>query len=78
MYYHIKLYFLVLILSVICELQCSEVSGNNVKETNNQRDMMIQQFKIALINLMTVRDFSLYRRHFFSHVQVILRLMEYV
>ena len=27
--------FLVLILSVICELQCSEVSGSNVKEANN-------------------------------------------
>ena len=51
MCYHIKFCFLVLILSVIlCELQCSEVSGNNVKEANNQRDMMIQQFKIVLIN----------------------------
>ena len=32
---------LVFILSVICELQCSEVSGNNIKEANNQRDTKV-------------------------------------
>ena len=47
MYLSHQTLLLVLILSVICELhQHSEVSGNNVKEANNQRDVMIQQFKL--------------------------------
>lgn len=51
LYYHVKCCLLVLVISVI--LQLREVSGNNLKddkEAHNQRDMMIEQFKIALMN----------------------------
>ena len=52
MYYHIKYCFLMLALSaLICEHQSSQVSGKrNLNGANNQRDMMIEQFKFALIN----------------------------
>ena len=52
MYYHIKYCFLILALSaLICEHQSSQVSGKrNLNDANNQRDMMIEQFKFALIN----------------------------
>ena len=53
MYFHVKALFLVLILSVVWELsKCSQVRGGNrnLNDANNQRNMMIEQFKYALIN----------------------------
>ena len=48
MYYHIKYCFLVLVLSVVYELQCSEVSEND--DVNNQRNILINRFQNALMN----------------------------
>ena len=53
LYYHIKCCPLVFVISVILLNQCREVIGNNLKddkEAYNQRDMLIEQFKIALMN----------------------------
>ena len=50
MYYHIKYCFLVLVLSVVCEFQCSGNDLNDDKETYNQRNMLIEQLQNALMN----------------------------
>lgn len=50
MYYHIKYCLLMLAISVILLNQCTEINMNDDREAYNQRNMMIEQFKNALMN----------------------------
>ena len=50
MYYHIKYWFLVLVLSVVCEFQCSGNDLNDDKEEYNQRNMLIERLQNAPMN----------------------------
>ena len=50
MYCYVKYSFLVKILVVLSVLQCSEVSGNDFDNANNQRNVLIDKLENALLN----------------------------
>ena len=50
MYCYVKYSFLVKVLVVLSVLQCSEVSGNDFDNANNQRNVLIDKLENALLN----------------------------